>query len=178
MPKFVRVGADGFDVFGLHRAVNLHLLKARVVVALHPHLRIGGRIHACNPDCIRAISVHDSRQQHVWAESLAAVHRVSHGGDELEFVAYITDGCNARRQVNRPPLHLLVMSVHIPQAGNDVFTGDVNTLGIRRNFYFFARTGGDYFCRPELLWSRLRSLLARRVNQRGTDEGERSSAVS
>ncbi len=114
----------------------------------------------------------------MWTESLAAVHRVSHGGDELEFVAYVADSCNARREVNRSPLHLLVMSVHIPQAGNDVLSGNVNTLSIRRNFYFVARTDGDYFAVPNHDRRVCDGCFARRVNQRGADEGERSSAAS
>src|SRR5580704_12018325 len=177
-PKLVRVAADGFDILGLHRAVNLHLLKPGVVVTLHPRLGIGGRVHARDPDRIRAIAVDDPGQQHVWTESLAAVHRIPHRCDELEFVAYVAHGGDARSQVNRPPLHLLIVSVHIPQSWDDELSRNVNTLCIRWHFHFVALADGDYLGAANHDRRICDARFTPTVDNSGADKCERAFAAS
>ena len=44
--KVMRFLSDRLQFFELHRAVNLHLLEARVVIFVGPHARLFGRVHA------------------------------------------------------------------------------------------------------------------------------------
>src|SRR5664279_4286705 len=133
---------DSSDIVRLHGAVNLHLLKAGVVVALHPHLGVGGRVHALNADGVRAIAVDNAGQQHVRTERRAAVDGVAHGGDEVELVAHVAHRGNAGGEVDGTPLHLLVVGVHVPKAGNDVLARDIDALHIGGHLHFVAGTGG------------------------------------
>ena len=74
---------------------------------------------------MRAFAVDDAGEENFRADAVAAVEDVMHGGDEGELVADVADGGDAGGEVDGSPLDLLVVGVHVPEAGDEEFSGGV-----------------------------------------------------
>ena len=109
--RFLR---DHFDLIQFHRAVDLHLLKSRIVITIGPQARLFGSIHSLRADSVRTGPVDNPREQQSRAEAEIVCNRIPYRRDELKLVPAITHRGHARRQINRPPFHLLEVRVHIP----------------------------------------------------------------
>ncbi len=149
--KLMRVGADSSHIVRLHRAIDFDLLKSGIVILGDPLLRVVRIVNAIDANRVGAVAVDDAGQQHVRPQRLAAVHGIPYLGDEVELIADVPHCGNSRSQVDRSPLHLLEVCVHIPQPGDDVLAGDVDALrafwnldaAARANGYDLTATGDD-----------------------------------
>ena len=144
MPSFVGVRTDGLHVLRFHRAVDLHLLEAGVVITLSPTSRASAgeftRVmpiaYGTSPSTIPASSMCGPSAlplftaSRTWVMKSILVAHIAHRGD-------------ARREIDRSPLHLLVMRVHVPQAGNDVLAGTSMRCASGGNLHVLARTDCD-----------------------------------
>src|SRR5262249_9092986 len=89
--QFVGLFANGLNVIGGHRAVDLQLLKTGIVIVLHPGMRVRSGVHTVNAERDWTIAIYYSGKHHPRANSVAVVEGVTDCGDELELIADITD---------------------------------------------------------------------------------------
>src|SRR5580704_14633792 len=135
--------SDGGD-FGLgHRAIDLHLLEAGLVITLNPLLRIVGSVNTLHADCGGTVAVDHASREDSRPETAPFADRITDGGNEFKFVAAVAHGGCAGGQVDRPPLDLFEVRVHVPEAGKDRLTLDIDHLGVGWNPYFGAWPGCD-----------------------------------
>ena len=69
------------------------------------------------------------------AEAAALRDGVAHGGDEFEFVAAVAHRGDAGRQIDRSPLDLLEVGVHVPEAGQNGFAVSIDDVRVLGNLY-------------------------------------------
>jgi len=136
------LGDDG-DEGGRDGAVDFHLQRTGGVIAVNDSDGFSGRGGGDGADGVRAGAVHDSGHVDVGTDAAAAVDGIFDGGDEVELVAAVADVGDSGGEIDGTPLDLLVVGVHVPQAGEDEFAGGVEDGGILRNLDFVARAGSD-----------------------------------
>src|SRR5277367_3794624 len=61
-----------------------------------------------------------------------------HSPDEVELVAHIANAGDTSCEINGPPLHLLIVRMHIPESGNGKLPGSIEDLRTRRNAHAAA----------------------------------------
>ena len=71
-------------------------------------------------------------------------YSVAYCGDELKFVAAVAYGGYARGQIDRSPLHLFEVRMHVPETGKQELSFRINDVCVFRNFHFAARTDSHY----------------------------------
>ena len=100
-------------------AVDLDLLEAGVVIAPHPGDALLGRAGAGEADAGGSVTIDDAGGEEPRPDALAAVEHLARAEEEVELVADIARGGDAGGEVDRSPLHLGVVGVHLPEAGQD-----------------------------------------------------------
>ena len=121
MPSDGHTHPMGLGRYRLHHlrreaAVELHLLKAGVVI--FPHLRHGlvRRCNPLNPDGSGRIAVDDTRQQHPRTDPLPCRDGIPDRANEVQLIAHVPHRRDAGGEVNRTPLDLFIVGMHVPQA--------------------------------------------------------------
>jgi hypothetical protein len=108
---------DGLHFFELHRAVDLHLLEASIVVAIDPLPCLLGSIGARHSDSHWAGAVDKACEEKARTKAASLGNRVAHGFYEFKFVAAIADGGDTGGEIDWPPLDLLEVCMHVPKSG-------------------------------------------------------------
>src|SRR5262249_61242690 len=88
---------------------------------------------ASRSDGARPLAVHEAGEENGRTQSLAFFDRVADGADEVELVAAVAHGRHAGGEIERSPLDLLEMGVHVPETGEDRLPLHVDPAGARRN---------------------------------------------
>ena len=65
---------------------------------------------------------------------------VADRGDEFEFVAAIAHRRNSRGEIDRAPLDLLKVSVHVPEAGENGLAMRIDDIRVLGNLHLRSRT--------------------------------------
>src|SRR5579862_6619448 len=92
-------------------------------------------VDALNAQCHRAGTIDDSGQQESRAKPTALGNGVTNRGYEFKFVAAIAHRGHSSRQINRAPLDLFEVSVHVPEAGQKKFAFSIDHVGVFRDLY-------------------------------------------
>jgi hypothetical protein len=92
-----------------------------------------------HPDGHRAIAVDKAGDENARPEASSAGDSGADGLDELELVAYVAHGGDSRSQVGGPPIHLRVVSVHIPETGHEVLPRYLDPGRVPRDRHLRAR---------------------------------------
>src|SRR5882757_1457928 len=90
-PQSMSFGDHNLLLFKLDRAIDLHLLKARIVIATRPVERLFGCINTLHADRDLTRAVDYPRQQQARPDSVVMAYGIAHRGNELEFISTITD---------------------------------------------------------------------------------------
>ncbi len=137
----VRRADDRRDSRRVQQRIELHLLEARARVArdrvaAFPRIRGGDRTEGR-----RARAVDESGEQQARAEGTIAP-RVTQGGGNVEFAAHVARRGHAAGQVDRTPLGLADVGVHVPETRQDRLADDVDRRHVVRHGHRRGRPGG------------------------------------
>ena len=122
----VRLGADHFHQRRSDQAVDLDLLESGAVILPDHLFRFLWRRGIVHAERIRTGAVNKAGKQEARPERALRRDSVSQNRDELELVPHVADGRDPRRQIDRGPLDLRDMGVHVPEAGHQRLPRHVN----------------------------------------------------
>ena len=128
----MRFVGNSLYLFHFDRAIDLHLLEACRVVAIHPHAGLLGCVDASDAKRHGASAVDNSGEQQARAEPSILGDGITDGRDEFKFVAAIADSRDPRCEIDRSPFHLLEVGVHIPEAGQEEFSFGIDDVSVLR----------------------------------------------
>src|SRR5215467_13083161 len=110
------------------------------MISIHPGTCLLGSVDSRDAKPDRTGAVDDSSQQKTGPESASLLNRIAHRSNEFKLIPAVADGGDTGREIDRAPLHLLEMSMHVPEPGKQELSFRINDVCVFRNFHLAART--------------------------------------